>query len=157
MAWTVYTFWNTTGDVIYAGMSSDVDGRIARHSYIRTWFGEVSAVRKVEFTTERDARDAEYSIIAAELPRYNDRGRDICPRCRERVRGNNRKHGYCNECQASYQIARRRALGINPVPPPTVTCPRCGGLKRAGPSYCRSCKKDVNALYRKNKSARNVP
>lgn len=156
MAWTVYTFFDAGGEVIYAGMSGNIEGRIAKHRHIRPWFGEVASVRKVEFLTERDARDAEYSIIAAETPKHNDRGRDVCPRCKTATRGNNRKSGYCTPCFRTYMEERRRSLGVKPTPPPTITCPRCGGIKKPGPSYCRDCKKDVNKLYRKNKSARNL-
>lgn len=156
MTWHVYTFTDYTGAVIYTGFTTDPAGRLHEHALSQAWFNEVKGVFWARFDTERDARDAEYSIIAAERPKYNARGTDICPRCRTNLRGNGRKAVYCAPCQSAYQIERRQRLGSRPrAVGPTVTCPKCGGLKDPGPAYCRPCRKAVNAeAYKKRKAAK---
>jgi predicted GIY-YIG superfamily endonuclease len=155
MAWTVYTLWNYAGELVYAGQTRDVSARVFHHMDRQPWAAEIKDVRRgATFSTEREARDAEYSIIAAENPKYNWRGRDICPRCKAALRGRDRKAVYCAPCQTAYQLERRRALGVRPPKPPSVTCPRCGGIKPPGPSYCAPCKKQINAEYQKNQKAK---
>jgi hypothetical protein len=41
-----------------------------------------------------------------------------------------------------------RAAGVKPKPPPSVTCPRCEGVKEADKAYCRPCKLQIDKEYR---------
>lgn len=155
MTWIVYTLFNAAGDLLYAGMTTDLYGRLYDHGKTQPWFIDVMKVRKVEFHTEREARDAEYSIIAAENPPHNWRGKDICPRCRERLRERNRRAPYCTECRVAYVNERRDRLGLPRRKPPTTVCPKCGGEKEPGPNYCRPCKREWDRAYRANGGPKN--
>lgn len=146
MEWTLYTIFNAAGDLIYVGTSWDPAGRLKHHARTKAWFHEAARCRHVKYPNRRAALDAEYSVIAAELPRYNDRGTDLCPRCRVNLR-TNRTSGYCVPCARDYGRARRRAMGIK-ARGDGQTCPKCQGEKVQGQSYCKPCRDKVNAAYR---------
>lgn len=163
----VYRFFAKDGTLLYVGCTSFL-GRIGHHQATRDWFHEVATIT-IEWAVDAlVGRQVEMHAINVEQPKYNllifdpnsvlreplpSRPRHdgtVCPKC-----GGPKEHkpglAYCRPCMRAYQEERRRSKGVKPAPPPTITCPRCGGIKEAGKAYCRECKRQVSKAARRTR------
>jgi predicted GIY-YIG superfamily endonuclease len=164
----VYRFTREDGTLLYVGCSMRPLARAAHHYDTRPWTREIARVEIKWYPDFLSASRAERQAILDEAPLFNAaifsvesvgkamlRAAGVkkkgdgttCPRC-----GGPKEHkpgkAYCQPCNRDYQEERRRRLGTRPQQPPTVTCPRCEGVKEVGRNYCRPCKKQVSAEYR---------
>ena len=170
----VYRMFDKDGTLLYLGCTTFLS-RLGHHQATRPWFHEVQTIT-LEWTPDWLAgRQLEMAAIQHERPRYNllqhnpdTVGRSTteytatctpktrldgftCPKC-----GGPKPHkpglAYCRPCTRAYKEERRRALGTLPKLPPSVTCPRCEGIKEPGPAYCKKCKSEINKAYRELKA-----
>lgn len=168
----VYRFVRDDETLLYVGCSETPLARFEQHRSIRPWYREIARVELKWYSDYLSAARAEKQAILDEEPMYNiarwpvdSTGKEmlraagavkkgdgtVCPRC-----GGPKEHkigkAYCQPCYKEYQEERRRRLGARPQAiGPTVTCPRCGGIKKPGPAYCRPCKRQVDKEYRLTK------
>lgn len=149
MTWIVYTLFDRHGNLLYAGMTTDLPRRLYEHGQSKPWFSDVVKCLQVQHATAQSARDAECSIIAGGDCLYNRNITDFCPRCRAQLRANNGRAPYCIDCQRVYNRGRKIRQGWKPRPAATLICPKCGGPKPAGPAYCRPCKNAYDDAWRK--------
>jgi hypothetical protein len=157
----VYRFFNTAGDLLWVGQTSQLTTRFTKHWYERPWAAEIATATVIPAVDLEDALTAETEAIKTENPKYNKidggdphsrfhPGYGICPRC-----GGPKpsaKIWACNPCIKEYRRERRAAKGIESRKPPVVICPRCQGPKDPGPSYCKKCKIIVNREYHQKKA-----
>jgi len=157
----VYRFFNTAGDLLWVGQTTQLASRFASHWRERSWASEIVTAEVAFADTLEQALTEETNAIKNENPKYNQivggdphsrfhPGYGICPKC-----GNpkaNQKAWCCPDCLRIYRRAERAAKGIAPRKPPVVICPRCQGPKDPGPSYCKKCKIIVNREYHQKKA-----
>lgn len=67
----LYRLYSSSGDLLYVGVSRNLEGRFAKHRYTKPWWGEVATVTSERFATRARAFAAERAAIVAESPRYN--------------------------------------------------------------------------------------
>ena len=67
----VYRCYDANDNLLYVGMSVQVQTRLARHLNGTPWWGLVAEVRITRFPTWRNALEAEARAIADEKPLYN--------------------------------------------------------------------------------------
>lgn len=162
----VYRFLHNDGTLLYVGCSLRPLDRYTHHYDVQSWSKEIARVEIKWYPDYLSACRAEKQAILDDGPMHNiarhpvdsfNRLREagakkkgdgtVCPRC-----GGPKEHkpgkAYCQPCNRDYQEERRRRLGARPQQPPTVTCPRCSGVKPVGVNYCSPCKKQVSAEYR---------
>lgn len=67
----LYRVFDSTGKLLYVGISQNPDIRFGQHSQTKLWWSEVD-VRKVEwYETRAEAATAEKVAIKAEMPHWN--------------------------------------------------------------------------------------
>lgn len=145
MPYTVYTLFNASNELIYAGRAEMWMRRLEDHAYTAPWFKDVVSAKFQHVETKAEADALEWKVITEGKPLYNRNQRTPCSRC-----GGPRRSGtssLCWRCQPLSHGPRRTE--------PTVTCPRCGGVKPSGPAYCPPCKREVSRLARKTQKERN--
>jgi hypothetical protein len=171
----LYRLYDKTGVLLYLGCSMVPFHRIWNHLVGQPWRFEIVRI-ELEWRSDWLAgRQAEMAAINIEVPRYNKLIHNpdtvglmskayvatctpktrldgfTCPKC-----GGPKPHkpglAYCRPCTRAYKEERRRALGTLPKLPPSVTCPRCEGIKEPGPAYCKKCKSEINKAYRELKA-----
>lgn len=67
----LYRCFNASGDLLYVGMTSNLEHRVQLHRSHTPWFGEVTSVTRATYPNRPSARGAEHNAIIAERPRYN--------------------------------------------------------------------------------------
>ena len=148
----IYRFFRDDGALLYVGLSLRPMTRLEVHACTKSWYREITRMEIRWFPDYLTAARAEQSAINDEAPLHNklvfsQGDGTTCPRC-----GGPKEHklgkAYCGACYAEYRVERARAAGVRPKPPPSVTCPRCSGIKDAGKGYCRPCKRQVDKEYR---------
>lgn len=165
----VYLFFNKDAELLYIGKSDNFFRRLAHHAYTQPWFPEVTDIKIEHGRDDISARRLEAALIVAGKPKYNKlviapnrigaseedryrppRGNGLnCPKCG--APKTDRRKAYCDPCLHAYRTARKPT---RPVRTPSVTCPRCSGIKRPGPAYCAPCKRQVSKEARENKKRR---
>lgn len=73
----LYRHFDSTGRLLYVGISYNVMKRMKDHSKASHWFTEVSRIEVDLFPCRADAEIAEYRAIKAERPMYNDKHNDL--------------------------------------------------------------------------------
>lgn len=66
----VYRAYDEDGDLLYVGISMNLDGRLAKHRG-SIWWPEVDEITVKWFDGREAAKSAERRAIAEEQPRYN--------------------------------------------------------------------------------------
>lgn len=67
----LYWLWDREGQLLYVGITDDVDRRMRDHSKDKFWWGDVKRTTKVAFQTRYEALWAEWAVIATSRPVYN--------------------------------------------------------------------------------------
>jgi predicted GIY-YIG superfamily endonuclease len=68
---TLYRFFDATGHLLYAGITSDLPTRLRTHNRLQNWWRDVQRTMLEHFDSREAARAAELRAIRAEHPRYN--------------------------------------------------------------------------------------
>jgi hypothetical protein len=67
----VYRFYDRDGNLLYLGMTFDIDQRFNHHRYTQGWWLEVARKEVTWYDTRREARDIEVAATLTEKPRYD--------------------------------------------------------------------------------------
>ncbi len=100
----LYRLHNSDGDLLYIGMTCQIDERLMQHSREKSWYSEVSSTELEPFGNYQDAFNAELRAIEAEKPIYNVVGTN-----KER-KGGYRKAPPLDETRADQLRSARNAL-----------------------------------------------
>jgi predicted GIY-YIG superfamily endonuclease len=71
MTYTVYTCLGDDSTVLYVGVTSRGDKRLAEHARGSAWFDQVVLVTREYMDTAHDAGERERQLIAEHTPQYN--------------------------------------------------------------------------------------
>lgn len=74
---TLYRLRAADDELLYVGVTDDLDRRIAQHRRVKPWWPLVASVEAEAFARRPDAFAAERVAIARELPRFNIRGAPV--------------------------------------------------------------------------------
>lgn len=175
----VYRIYAADETLLYIGCSSAIGKRLGAHISSQPWRLQIEKITVKWYKGWLVAAKAEAEAIITEKPKYNKavfpvdsigtqtnnlnnsrpeklRGDGIhCPKCGNEKE--NRHNAYCRSCGKKYDRAYRMRLGWLPRLPPTTVCPRCKGIKEAGPSYCKPCNREVSRLRRERLKNFSVP
>lgn len=87
-AHALYRFYDTTGELLYIGITCNPGSRWRDHQRTKTWWHEITQITIEQHPSKRAVEIAERSAIQAEQPRYNiihNRPQNPtvfdCPRC----------------------------------------------------------------------------
>lgn len=67
----LYRHFDTEGSLLYVGIASNADARLADHRAQSRWRAEISRVDLKWFETKEEAHAAERAAIRSEAPKYN--------------------------------------------------------------------------------------
>ncbi|MEV5211301.1 GIY-YIG nuclease family protein [Micromonospora sp. NPDC053740] len=67
----LYWLWDREGQLIYVGITDDVERRMRDHAKDKFWWGDVKRTTKMAFQTRHEAEWAEWAVIATSRPVYN--------------------------------------------------------------------------------------
>lgn len=67
----LYWLWDRDGQLIYVGITDDVERRMRDHAKDKFWWRDVARTTKVAFQTRYEAEWAEWAVIATSRPVYN--------------------------------------------------------------------------------------
>lgn len=67
----LYWLWDREGQLLYVGITDDVDRRMRDHAKDKFWWGDVKRTTKIAFQTRYEALWAEWAVIATSRPVYN--------------------------------------------------------------------------------------
>lgn len=74
LQWTpaaVYRFFDSSGDLLYVGLTNDTDRRFEQHAALKPWWPEVDRIEVDWFNVRFEAEANESVAIWQERPRYN--------------------------------------------------------------------------------------
>lgn len=67
----LYWLWDREGQLIYVGITDDVERRMRDHAKDKFWWGDVKRTTKMAFQSRYEAEWAEWAVIATSRPVYN--------------------------------------------------------------------------------------
>lgn len=67
----LYRLWSSGGDLLYIGVTSDIERRMTQHSKVQSWWGDVAMWGIQVLPTRSAAFAAEAAAVAGESPRHN--------------------------------------------------------------------------------------
>lgn len=73
----LYRHLDSSGGLLYVGISFSVVRRTGEHRRDRSWWSEVASITLEWFDSREDAIEAERKAIESESPRYNIAGRQL--------------------------------------------------------------------------------
>lgn len=77
----LYRHYDSSGNLLYVGVSLNVAARLMQHRRNAEWFGEIANITVEHFDNRTDALRAEYEAIILEDPKHNlkrpERGGDL--------------------------------------------------------------------------------
>ena len=73
---TLYRFYNSNRDLLYVGITKNVETRFSDHKRSKPW-DEIATITLQHFSTRSAASKAEIRAIAAEKPRWNIQRSDL--------------------------------------------------------------------------------
>lgn len=76
----LYRLFAADDTLLYVGVTSDCDKRLAQHAESKRWWPDVARATTEEYANRRLAFDAEHAVIRSELPLYNRLGYPTGPR-----------------------------------------------------------------------------
>lgn len=71
MQFSVYYFFDETGELLYVGRTKNFMRRLTAHAVDTSWFRDVRKVMVEPFSANQDAIDVEMRMIAELRPRFN--------------------------------------------------------------------------------------
>lgn len=69
----LYRMYDADGVLLYIGITTNLEDRLADHRGFKGWWREVSTIKLEHFPTRSSAEDAERLAIETEVPRWNVR------------------------------------------------------------------------------------
>lgn len=79
-ATTLYRAFDSSGQLLYVGISGHTATRFSQHRAEKSWWSDVAEIKTERFPNRLDAALAERDAIRYEAPRHNKRtGMDSCP------------------------------------------------------------------------------
>jgi predicted GIY-YIG superfamily endonuclease len=79
----VYRMFDHSAQLLYVGVTCDIDKRFMAHARQKPWYDEVATVDITERMPRSEALQMEADAIRSEAPRYNVRGTGVVPAPRE--------------------------------------------------------------------------
>lgn len=70
-ATSLYRYFDTSGQLLYVGITSRRTGRSLQHAMEKSWWSEVTRCEWQHFATREQAAEAERQAIRDEHPRHN--------------------------------------------------------------------------------------
>jgi hypothetical protein len=67
----VYRLFNADGELLYVGMTCDVEQRFTYHRAVKPWWPDVANQTFEQFPDRESAEQAEVAAIRSEVPRHN--------------------------------------------------------------------------------------
>jgi predicted GIY-YIG superfamily endonuclease len=68
----LYRMFDADGDLLYIGMTNDIEFRLYMHANTKYWWRDVASISlNQDSASRRELEDAERAAIKAECPRYN--------------------------------------------------------------------------------------
>ena len=68
---TVYSFIDTSGDLLYVGMTSNYQARLQAHRSGKPWWPDVAGERTIPIASRVEALELERELIRAGHPKHN--------------------------------------------------------------------------------------
>ncbi len=68
---SLYRFYSATNELLYIGVTRDLERRLAQHLNEKHWYFDIERIKVEHFRTRWAAEDAEKKAIAVEFPKYN--------------------------------------------------------------------------------------
>lgn len=67
-----YKFYSSTGELLYVGITGNLDQRLHAHRLQKTWWKDVDDINVKVFNTREEAESYERQCIKVECPKYNE-------------------------------------------------------------------------------------